>query len=63
MDGINTTNNEAMFEDVRKLCNATGLSIDMIAKKYGQNQNNVLALYMEVMKKIQDGLKNKEERS
>ena len=51
------------LEDVRKLCNATGLSIDMIAKKYGQNQNNVLALYMEVMKKIQDGLKNKEERS
>ena len=61
MDEINATNNEAMFEDISKLCNDTGLSINMIAKKYGQNQNNVLALYMETMKLIQNILKNIEE--
>ena len=52
-------NENEMFEDVRRICYAVGISVDKVAKKYGQDQNNVLELFMETMKKIQDGMKEK----
>ena len=43
-----------MIEDIKKLCKAVGMSVDMIAKKYNVNQDNVLELFMQVMKQIQE---------
>ena len=46
-----------MEEDMRKLCKAVGLSIDIISKNYGINQDKVLELFMQMMKQIQDKIK------
>ena len=43
-----------MTEDIKKLCKAVGMSVDMIAKKYNVHQDMVLKLFMQVMKQIQE---------
>ena len=42
-----------MTEDIKKLCIAVGMSVDMIAKKYNVNQDKILELFMQTMKQIQ----------
>ena len=46
-----------MTEDIKKLCKAVGMSVDMIAKKYNVNQDMVLELFMQVMKQVQEKTK------
>lgn len=46
-----------MTEDIKKLCQAVGISVDMIAKMYNINQDKVLELFMQTMKQIQEKLK------
>ena len=46
-----------MTEDIKKLCEAVGMSVDIIAKKYNVNQDNVLELFMQTMKQIQEKIK------
>ena len=46
-----------MTEDIKKLCEAVGMSVDMIAKKYGVNQDMVLELFMQTMRQIQEKIK------
>lgn len=48
-----------MTEDIKKLCIAVGMSVDMIAKKYNVNQDKVLELFMQTMKQIQEKIKEK----
>ena len=46
-----------MEEDMRNLCKAVGMSINMISKNYGIDQDKVLELFMQMMKQIQDKIK------
>lgn len=46
-----------MAEDIKKLCIAVGVLVDMIAKKFGVNQDNVMELFMQTMKQVQEKLK------
>ena len=38
-----------MTEDIKKLCIAVGVSVDMIAKKYNVEQDNVMELFIQVI--------------
>ena len=46
-----------MTEDIKKLCQAVGMSVDMIAKKYNVKQDNVLELFIKTIKQIQTEMK------
>lgn len=46
-----------MTEDIKKLCIAVGMSVDMIAKKYNVSQDMILELFMQTMKQIQEKTK------
>ena len=48
-----------MTEDIKKLCKAVGMSVDMIAKKYNVNQDMVLELFMQTIKQVQKKLRSK----
>ena len=51
------TEESRMTEDIKKLCKAVGMSVDMIARKYNVNQDMVLELFMQAIKKIQKKVK------
>ena len=46
-----------MTEDLKKLCQAVGMSIDMIAKKYNVKQDDVLELFIQTIQQIQTEMK------
>ena len=46
-----------MTEDIKKLCQAVGMSVDMIAKKYNVKQDDVLELFIQTIKQIQTEIK------
>jgi len=54
-------NEQLMFNKVRELCIAVGISIDTIGKECGINQDLVAKLFMEVMQSILDDVKKKED--
>ena len=41
-----------MTEDIKKLCQAVGMSVDMIAKKYNVKQDEVLELFIQTIKQL-----------
>ena len=41
-----------IFEQIRKLCKACGLSVDMIAKQFNINQKLVAELFIQTFQKI-----------
>ena len=49
-----------MAEDIKKLCKAVGMSVDMIAKKYNVNQDMVLELFMQTIKQVQKKVKEQQ---
>ena len=46
-----------MTEDIKKLCQAVGMSVDMIAKKHNVKQDDVLELFIQTIKQIQTEMK------
>lgn len=46
-----------MTEDLKKLCQAVGMSVDMIAKKYNVKQDDVLELFIQTIQQIQTEMK------
>lgn len=54
-------NEQLMFNKVRELCIAVGISIDTIGKECNIRQDLVAKLFMEVMQSILDDVKKKED--
>ncbi len=46
-----------MTEDIKKLCIAVGVSVDMIAKKHNVEQDNVMELFIQTIQRIQKEMK------
>ena len=46
-----------MTEDIKKLCIAVGVSVDMIAKKYNVKQDNILELFIQTIQQVQKEMK------
>ena len=50
-------NEKLMFDEVRELCKCVGLSIDKISKDCSINQNLVAKMFLDVMSKILEEVK------
>lgn len=48
---------EEITVEIKKLCKAVGMSVDIIAKKYNVSQDKILELFMQTMKQIQNKIK------
>ena len=46
-----------MTEDIKKLCIAVGVSVDMIAKKHNVEQDYVLELFIQTIQRVQKEMK------
>ena len=46
-----------MTEDIKKLCIAVGVSVDMIAKKYNVKQDDVMELFIQTIQQVQRKMK------
>ena len=46
-----------MAEDIKKLCIAVGVSVDMIARKHNVKQDNVFELFIQTIQQVQKEMK------